>query len=126
MDGDAVRQVVLAFLYQPETAALIPPLLRQAKEGDLAPIAAQGILAVADIQAGMSRPLQLSVLCSEDVPLYADPAPGAPPTFLGNEARESLRDPLLGVAAQPRSTRRSTRRPGWRSRHSCSPARPIR
>jgi pimeloyl-ACP methyl ester carboxylesterase len=91
VDGDAVRQVVLAFMYQPETAALIPPLLRQAKEGDLAPIAAQGILAVADIQAGMSRPLQLSVLCSEDVPLYADPSPGAPPTFLGNEARESFR-----------------------------------
>jgi len=91
LDGDALRQVVLAFLYTPETAALIPPLLRQARDGDLAPIAAQGILAVADIQAGMSRPLQLSVLCSEDVPLYADPPPGAPPTFLGNGAREAFR-----------------------------------
>jgi len=91
VDGDAVRQVVLAFLYQPETAALLPPLLRQAREGDLAPIAAQGILAMADIQAGMSRPLQLSVLCSEDVPLYTDPSPGAPPTFLGNGAREAFR-----------------------------------
>jgi pimeloyl-ACP methyl ester carboxylesterase len=91
VDGDAVRQVVLAFLYQPETAALLPPLLRQAREGDLAPIAAQGILAVTDIQAGMSRPLQLSVLCSEDVPLYTDPVPGAPSTFLGNGAREAFR-----------------------------------
>jgi len=91
VDGDAVRQVVLAFLYQPETSALLPPLLLQARDGDLAPIAAQGILAVTDIQAGMSRPLQLSVLCSEDVPLYTDPTPGAPSTFLGNGAREAFR-----------------------------------
>ena len=91
VDGDAVRQVVLAFLYQPETSALLPPLLLQARDGDLAPIAAQGILAVTDIQAGMSRPLQLSVLCSEDVPFFTDPASGAPTTFLGNGAREAFR-----------------------------------
>ncbi len=91
VDGDAVRQVTLAFLYQAETAALLPPLIREALQGDLAPLAAQGILAVTDIQAGMSRPLQLSVLCSEDVPLYTDPAPGAAPTFLGNGAREAFR-----------------------------------
>jgi pimeloyl-ACP methyl ester carboxylesterase len=91
VDGDAVRQVPLAFLYAPETAALLPPLLRQARQGDLGPLAAQGILATADIQAGMSRPLQLSVLCTEDVPLYADPPPGAPPTFLGNAARDAFR-----------------------------------
>ncbi len=91
VDGDALRQVTLAFLYAPETTALLPPLIRQARQGDLAPLAAQGILAVTDIQAGMSRPLQLSVLCSEDVPLFADPAPGAAPTFLGNGAREAFR-----------------------------------
>jgi pimeloyl-ACP methyl ester carboxylesterase len=91
VDGDAVRQVVLAFLYQTETSALLPALLLQARDGDLAPIAAQGILAVTDIQAGMSRPLQLSVLCSEDVPFFTDPAPGAPPTFLGNGGREAFR-----------------------------------
>ncbi len=89
--GDHARQVLLAFLYQPETAALLPPLIREAKAGDLGPLAAQGILATADIQAGMSRPLQLSVVCSEDVPLFEDPAPGAAPTFLGNAARDAFR-----------------------------------
>ena len=91
VDGDALRQVTLAFLYAPETTALLPPLIRQARQGDLAPLAAQGILAVTDIQAGMSRPLQLSVLCSEDVPLFTDPVPGAAPAFLGNGAREAFR-----------------------------------
>ncbi len=92
LDGDGVRQVVLAFLYAPESAALLPALVREAQAGDLAPLAAQGLLAVADIQAGMSRPLQLSVLCTEDVPFYADPPPGAPPTFLGNAARDAFRN----------------------------------
>jgi pimeloyl-ACP methyl ester carboxylesterase len=89
--GDSARQVLLAFLYQAETAALLPALLREATQGDLAPLAAQGILAVADIQAGMSRALQLSVLCSEDVPFFVDPVPGASPTFLGNGARDAFR-----------------------------------
>ena len=91
VDGDSVRQVIFAFLYQPETAALLPALLREAKGGDLGPLAAQGILAVADIQAGMSRALQLSVICTEDVPFITDPPPGSSPTFLGNGAREALR-----------------------------------
>ena len=91
VDGDTVRQVVFAFLYQPETAALLPALLREAKGGDLAPLAAQGILAVADIQAGMSRALQLSVLCTEDVPFITDPPPGSSPNFLGGGAREAFR-----------------------------------
>jgi pimeloyl-ACP methyl ester carboxylesterase len=91
VNGDYARQVLLAFLYQAETAALLPALIREATSGDLAPLAAQGILAVADIQAGMYRALQLSVLCAEDVPLYTDPVPGAAPTFLGNTAREAFR-----------------------------------
>ena len=101
VDGDSVRQVTLAFLYQAETSALLPPLIRQALQGDLGPLAAQGILAVSDIQAGMSRPLQLAVLCSEDVPLYADPAPGAPSTFLGNGARDAFRSLCAGWPRAP-------------------------
>jgi pimeloyl-ACP methyl ester carboxylesterase len=101
VDGDAVRQVLLGFLYTAETAALLPPLVAQARQGDLEPLAAQGILVATDIQAGMSRPLQLAVLCAEDVPFYRDPPPGAPPTFLGGGARESMR---RLCAAWPRGT----------------------
>jgi pimeloyl-ACP methyl ester carboxylesterase len=91
VDGDSVRQVVLGFLYQAETAALLPPLLRQARDGDLAPLATQGILVATDIQAGLSRALQLSVLCSEDVPLYPPATSPAPPTFLGGASRDAFR-----------------------------------
>jgi pimeloyl-ACP methyl ester carboxylesterase len=99
--GDGVRQVVLGFLYAPETAALLPPLLRQARDGDLAPLAAQGVLVASDIQAGLTRALQLSVLCAEDVPLYPPPGArsGAPATFLGDASRDAFRGLCAGWPA---------------------------
>jgi pimeloyl-ACP methyl ester carboxylesterase len=93
VDADALRQVVLGFLYQAETAALLPALLREAAGGDLAPIAAEAILVGADIQAGLSRPVHLSVLCTEDVPFYSDTGPTERGrTFLGPVVRDALRD----------------------------------
>jgi pimeloyl-ACP methyl ester carboxylesterase len=91
LDGDAVRQVLLGFLYGSESAALLPPLVQQASQGDLAPLAAQGILVATDIQAGISRALQLSVLCAEDVPFYPPEPPAPAPTFLGAAARQGFR-----------------------------------
>jgi len=91
VDADRFRQVVLGFLYQAETAALLPALVREARDGDLAPIASQALLVASDIQAGLSRPLQLSVLCSEDVPFYPmAPAAEEGRSFLGGSAREAF------------------------------------
>jgi pimeloyl-ACP methyl ester carboxylesterase len=89
---DQLRAVVSAFLYQAETAAVLPPMLDAAASGDLGPLAAQGVAATADLEAGLSRPLQLSVLCAEDVP-FAAPGPageGAGP-FLGRSVRDAFR-----------------------------------
>lgn len=77
---EALRAVITSFLYQAETAAVLPVMLRAAADGDLGPLAAQGVGATADLEAGLSRPLQLSVLCAEDVPFHGTapaPAPGA-------------------------------------------------
>jgi len=100
VDADALRQAVLAFLYQAETAALLPALLREATSGNLAPLAAQGMLVAADLHAGLSRPVHLSVLCTEDVPFYGPPASGSRGEgFLGTTAQDSLR---AACAAWPR------------------------
>jgi len=64
----------------------------EAAGGNLAPLAAQGVLIAADLQAGLSKPVHLSVLCTEDVPFYRDGPPPAGGTFLGSHARDSLRD----------------------------------
>jgi len=110
VDGSALRQVVLGFLYQGETAALLPVLIEEAAGGNLAPLAAQGLLVAADLQAGLSKPVHLSVLCAEDVPFYQPPEPAARGSFLGSSARDALqalcsvwpRGEPLGPLAAPR------------------------
>jgi len=89
---DPLRAVVSAFLYQSETAALLPAMIHAAAEGDLGPLAAQAVAAAADLEAGLSRPLQLSVLCAEDLP-FVGPGTAAMETglFLGRSVREGLR-----------------------------------
>jgi pimeloyl-ACP methyl ester carboxylesterase len=78
IDADTLRQLVLLLAYTPETVALVPPLLAEARRGDLAPITALGVAGGRDAQAAISRPLQLAVLCAEDAPFYPAerPAPG--------------------------------------------------
>jgi pimeloyl-ACP methyl ester carboxylesterase len=78
MDADTLRQLVLFLAYQPETVALLPPLLAEAVQGDLAPITALGLAGGRDQRSSISRPLMLAVVCAEDAPWYPAerPAPG--------------------------------------------------
>ena len=88
--SDLVRGTVFLLSYLPETAALLPSLVLRAREGDLGPLAAQALLAGGDVVAGVSRPLNFSVLCSEDVPFFPPPAEaGEAGSYLGAQMRES-------------------------------------
>jgi pimeloyl-ACP methyl ester carboxylesterase len=106
---DQLRAVVSAFLYQAESAAVLPPMLHAAATGDLGPLAAQGIAATADLEAGLSRPLQLSILCAEDVPRFpaSDPETGER-HFLGRSVRDAFRKVCAAWPVAPAS-------PAWRS-----------
>ncbi len=66
LDGKTIVGVVRLLIYSEETTAILPPLLRAADSGDLRPLAAQ--LALGEkVEDTMSQPMQLSVLCSEDI-----------------------------------------------------------
>jgi len=110
---DQLRGVVTAFLYQSEAAAVLPPMLDAAAAGDLAPLAAQGIATTGDLEAGLSRALQLSVSCAEDVPFIQDDPPEADARrFLGRSGRDAFRKlcsawPVKSVAAAWRAPFRS-------------------
>lgn len=105
---DALRAVVDAFLYESETAALLPAMLHAAAAGDLAALAAQAVATRADLEAGLSRPLQLSVVCAEDVPLLVDRPRGTDErSFLGRSIRDAFR---RSCAAWPVPRKR----PEWR------------
>jgi pimeloyl-ACP methyl ester carboxylesterase len=59
--------------YLPETAALIPLLLHEAHEtGDFDRLAAQSAIVARQIHGAISTGMELSVICTEDVPLFGD------------------------------------------------------
>jgi pimeloyl-ACP methyl ester carboxylesterase len=110
---EQLRAVVGAFLYQAETAAVLPVMLAAAASGDLGPLAAQGVAATAELEAGLSRPLQLSILCAEDVPLVDAGSPGQDAgLFLGRSVRDALR---RSCAAWPVPRASPAWRAPWRS-----------
>jgi pimeloyl-ACP methyl ester carboxylesterase len=82
---------VFLLSYAPETAALLPVLLDRAAAGALGPLAAQAVAVAGDVDAALSRPLQWSVLCAEDVPFYA-PRATAEDATIGDDVRRSLEE----------------------------------
>jgi pimeloyl-ACP methyl ester carboxylesterase len=66
LDGKTAIGALRMRLYSEETTAILPSLLRAADAGDLRPLAAQLALGEA-MEDTMSVPMQLSVLCSEDI-----------------------------------------------------------
>ncbi|HET7755189.1 MAG TPA: alpha/beta hydrolase [Anaeromyxobacteraceae bacterium] len=87
---DLLRGTVFLLSYLPETAALLPSLVLRARDGDVGPLAAQALLAGGDVAAGVSRPLNFSVLCSEDVPFFPPPGDASEDgSYLGGQMRES-------------------------------------
>lgn len=87
---DILRGAVFLLSYLPETASLLPSLVLRARQGDVGPLAAQALLAGGDVTSSVSRPLNFSVLCSEDVPFFPPPAEASEAgTYLGGQMRES-------------------------------------
>ena len=66
------------YSYSPITATLLPVVLRQALDGDYAPLLAQARFVSGDLGEQIMHGMQLSVSCSEDADeLVADPADAA-------------------------------------------------
>ena len=73
--------------------SLLPALLAEARRGDPGPLASLGLAAGRDVQASISRPLHLAVLCAEDVPRFPpDDTPADRRRFLGRSVRDSFRE----------------------------------
>jgi pimeloyl-ACP methyl ester carboxylesterase len=62
----------LRFLsYSANQASLLPTLVHQAAQGALAPLAAQTVMTARQVSDQLASGMQNSVICSEDVPLFA-------------------------------------------------------
>jgi pimeloyl-ACP methyl ester carboxylesterase len=90
---DLLRQAVSMLSYANETIALLPLLLHTAAQGDFRPLAAQTLSTSEELQSSVSRPLNLSILCNEEVPFFPPALPKAETeaSYLGDSKREGLR-----------------------------------
>ena len=71
LDESAVAVIARLFAYAPETAALLPLLLDEAREGRPEPLVAQAALVYDALTGQINHGMQLSVICAEDAPRLA-------------------------------------------------------
>ena len=85
--------VVRLLSYAPETVALLPLLLDHARRsGDYSRLAAQSLLVTAHLDEQISHGMELSVICTEDVPFYtADAIATSRDTYLGARLIEAAK-----------------------------------
>ena len=70
--GRTMLNAALRFLsYNASEASLLPTLIHQAAQGNLAPLAAQTIMMARQIGDQLASGMQNSVICTEDQPLFA-------------------------------------------------------
>jgi pimeloyl-ACP methyl ester carboxylesterase len=92
LDAPTMRTLVFLLSYAPETVSLLPALLDEARRGDPGPLASLGLLAGRDLEATISRPLQLAVLCAEDLPWFPRGDPAAERgRYLGRSVSDAFR-----------------------------------
>ena len=81
--------------YAPETAALIPLLLDQARRDQLAPVASQAYGFLQQLEQALNYGMQYAVICTEDVPFYhRNPVDmdALRRTYLGSEQYDMLKN----------------------------------
>jgi pimeloyl-ACP methyl ester carboxylesterase len=84
LTADTLAGVARLFSYSAVTSALLPLAVDEAAKGNYAPLLGQSQLATGDLSESMQGGMQLSVICSEDAPLFAA-RPQDADTLLGNE-----------------------------------------
>ena len=86
-----VAGMVRLLTYSPQTAAVLPVLLRAASEGDYGPLAALVLMVGEDIHGAISFGMHFAVVCTEDVPFWGELDRAAlEETFLGPVQTDAL------------------------------------
>ena len=89
-DHNLLDGLVRLFAYSPESAALLPLVIREAAAGNTAPIVAQAEYVAKDLSDGMTAGMGLSVVCAEDADLIVD-APQDKSLILGETMVAAIR-----------------------------------
>ena len=84
LTDDLAAGMVRLLTYAPQTASLIPAVVRAAAAGDYGPLAAQVLMVGEDVHGAISYGMHFAVVCTEDVP------------FWGRVDRAALEETYLG------------------------------
>ncbi|KER85937.1 alpha/beta hydrolase [Xanthomonas arboricola] len=98
--ADTVVGLAFGFSYVPQTASLLPLVLDEAAAGRYASLMALAQMSASDMSDQMNRPMQWSVLCSEDAGRYTPPA-GKDDTLLGAEVAQMFFAPCKAWPTKP-------------------------
>ena len=90
LDGYTLAMLARMYAYTPETAALLPLSVAQARKGDYAPLVGQVQMLLRDLESLGENAMQLSVICSEDADRLL-PRPQDAGTLLGAGMVEAFR-----------------------------------
>ena len=90
LDGYTLAMLARMYAYTPETAALLPLSVAQARTGDYTPLVGQVQMLLRDLEELGENAMQLSVICSEDADHLAS-RPQDAGTLLGAEMIEAFR-----------------------------------
>ncbi len=92
-----LQAVIRLMSYAPPTVALLPLLISEAHAGNYAPLTAQAYMMIGELEQSISFPMHNSVVCTEDVPFFADDdLSDLSDAYLGN----TIVDGLTTVCAQ--------------------------
>ncbi|MCC4600483.1 alpha/beta hydrolase [Xanthomonas melonis] len=98
--ADTVVGLAFGFSYAPETASLLPLVLDEAAAGRYGALMALAQMSASDMSDQMNRPMQWSVLCSEDAGRYRAPE-DKDATLLGNAVAEMFFAPCKVWPSKP-------------------------
>ena len=91
LTDEMVAGIVRLLTYSPQTAALIPLLVRAAAEGDYGPLAAQVLMVSEEVYDALSLGMHFAVVCTEDVPFWGEVNRAAlEETYLGSVQVDAL------------------------------------
>jgi len=90
LDPYVLAMLARMYAYTPETAALLPLAIRQAAEGDAAPLVAQSRMLMRQFESLGTNAMQWSVICAEDADRL-EPRPQDADSVLGREIVDVFR-----------------------------------
>lgn len=102
LNDDTIGGIVRLLSYTPEGLSLLPLLIYEAAvEQRYAPLAGQALMVLASLSEQISRGMELSVICSEDLPFFGETTAIREDSVIGDMVVSALREQCRYWPSEP-------------------------